>query len=440
MKVDRPVVRARDLDRVVLLVDKPMKDLRGTWVHRYLKYGETATFPSKKSKAVPVPQRSTCAARDPWYDLTKLVKPGFAFWPMAQQYRHIIAGNPEQLTCNHNLFDLSSDLLSKRETAALCALLNSSLIGLFKTFYGRWAGTEGNLKTEVVDVNLLDVPDPRGIDRAVADRLAEALKSLSRRPIGRLVESQLMERMPPERARRIGAGPVALPEELKQDDRRALDDACFEHLGVSDAAERTDLIERLYRATALHFRQIRVVEIEKQEQRTKAANKRFSAQELAADAWDAAALEDAVPLAEWVGRRPECTKMVHIPDERPAALSSSPMFDPETVYFGLKRQHHVECASVEEARLVVRLAELGLSGNVAIPADEGACQALRHVLNKRHNETLKRLDELARSRIGNEKLQAQVIDQLVRWFVHGRVATLAPTDGSTSNESGESDG
>ena len=42
-------------------------------------------------------------------------------------------------------------------------MLNSTLVGLFKTFYGRFAGTEGNLKTEVVDVNLLEVPDPRGV-------------------------------------------------------------------------------------------------------------------------------------------------------------------------------------------------------------------------------------------------------------------------------------
>ena len=37
--------------------------------------------------------------------------------------------------------------------------LNSTIVGFFKTFYGRFAGTEGNLKTEVVDVNLMDIPD-----------------------------------------------------------------------------------------------------------------------------------------------------------------------------------------------------------------------------------------------------------------------------------------
>jgi len=52
---------------------------KSPWVWRYLRYGMTATFASKKSKPVPVPQRSTCAARDPWYDLTGLVRPGIAY-------------------------------------------------------------------------------------------------------------------------------------------------------------------------------------------------------------------------------------------------------------------------------------------------------------------------------------------------------------------------
>src|SRR5208337_2598338 len=157
-----------------------------------------------------VPQRTSCAARDPWYDLTRLVKPGFALWPMAQQYRHIIPGNPERLICNHNLFDLSSELLSKKEQKVLVAVLNSTLVGLFKTFYGRFAGTEGNLKTEVVDVNLLEVPDPRGISADLAYRLADALARMGKRDVGRLVEEQLMDCHTPERARKLAAEPLVL--------------------------------------------------------------------------------------------------------------------------------------------------------------------------------------------------------------------------------------
>lgn len=81
-----------------------------------------------------------------------------------------------------------------------------------------------------------------------------------------------------------------LSDELRTDDRRSLGDADFELLGVSDATERARLVQRLHEATALHFRSIRVIEIEKQEQRARTASRRFSVLELAADAWDAAEL------------------------------------------------------------------------------------------------------------------------------------------------------
>ena len=57
-------------------------------------------------------------------------------------------------------------------------------------------------------------------------------------------------------------------------DRRAFDLAVFELLGVADAAEREKLCDELYYETATHFRQIRIVEIQKQEQRAKSRRPR----------------------------------------------------------------------------------------------------------------------------------------------------------------------
>ena len=148
MKVTRPVIRSGDVDRVVLLVgeDDDKKGVANSWVRQYLRYGMTATFPSAKSKGRPVPERSTCSARQPWYDLTRLVRPGFAFWPKAQQYRHIIPANPDRMICNCNLYDLGSDTLNATEQVALVlSSLNSTIVGFFETFYGRFAGTEGSL-------------------------------------------------------------------------------------------------------------------------------------------------------------------------------------------------------------------------------------------------------------------------------------------------------
>jgi hypothetical protein len=421
MKVDRPEIRARDLDRVVLMVSEPLSALRGTYVYKYLKHGEVSTYASKKSKAVPVPERSTCAARDPWYDLTRLVDPGFALWPMAQQYRHIIPGNPERLICNHNLFDLGSANLSKHEQKVLVAILNSTLIGLFKTFYGRFAGTEGNLKTEVIDVNLIDIPDPRGVDEDVAKRLIDALKSMTKRDVGRMVDESFMECHSYPRALELAARPLALSEELRQADRRELDDAVFEVLGVKSASERKSIVDRLYAETASHFRAIRVTEIQKMEDRSKGEKRRFSASEQAADAWDALDLTDLTPLAEWVRTQATgVTQEIPIPDERPVDVTAGSMFDYETVYFGKKRQNHVVCPSRGTAELLARIASLGITGNHVMPSDNDIALYLLERLNQRHQETMVRFQQLVESRTPDVETQDEVLNVLERWFVLGR--------------------
>ena len=192
MQVDRPVIRASDLDRVVLWVSDPLNVLGHTYVAKYIRWGSRQTFASKKSKAVPVPQRSTCASRSVWYDLTS-DKVGVAFWPKTQQYRHIIPANPQGLVCNCNLYTVVPDLQSEDAHTALSGILNSTIVGLFKCFYGRYAGTESALKTEVMDVVLLEVPDPRVVSRQLAMRLAKALDSITRREVTHLVEEALLE-------------------------------------------------------------------------------------------------------------------------------------------------------------------------------------------------------------------------------------------------------
>jgi hypothetical protein len=421
MKVDRPVVRARDLDRVVVLVKSPLPAIKGTHAYKYIKHGEEATYASTKSKAVPVPQRSTCAAREPWYDLTKLIDPGFAFWPMAQQYRHVIAANPEGLICNHNLFDLGARELTKKEQGVLVAILNSTMLGLFKTFYGRYAGTEGNLKTEVIDVNLIDVPDPRGVPENVASRLTDALKSMCKRDVYGLVPDALKDCHTYEIARDIAKRDLKLPHELTQQDRRNLDDAVFEILGVANADERAKLIDRLYEETARHFRDVRVTEIQKMEDRRTGGSAKFAVADHAADAWDALDLTDLIPLAEWVKAHAtgDC-EMVNIPSERPVHLIDNGLYDNETVYFGKARRQHMVCQCRGEAELIARMAILGVSGEVCVPKTSHGASKLLHALNDRHKKAATRLRELAASRSGDSDMQEQVFNLLERWYVLGK--------------------
>ena len=421
MKVTRPVVRAGDVDRVVLLVGEDnKKGIANRWVRQYLRYGMTAIFPSAKSKGLPVPERSTCAARQPWYDLTRLVRPGFAFWPKSQQYRHIIPANPDRMICNCNLYDIGSDTLNATEQVALVASLNSTIVGFFKTFYGRFAGTEGNLKTEVVDVNLMEVPDPRTVSATLSERLEVALDSLARRESGRLVEEQLMNCHSPERARNLAAGPLVLPEELRQPDRRELDDAVFEMLGVSDSRERSELIDRLYEATSQHFRDIRVVEIEKMEQRAKSDRTKLNVHDLAADIWDAVELNDSLSVGQWLAESLQADMWVDVPEERPVVLLDKPLFPDHTVYFGRSRKEQVHCRSRSQAQLVLRLAELGVSGRLKIPGGTESTNDLVGRLEARLAEARTAFSELVESRTGDSKTREQILGVLQLWFVRGR--------------------
>ena len=421
MAVDRPIIRAADVDRVVLWVSEPLKDLAGTHVAKYIRWGSKHTFASTKSKAVPVPKRSTCESRSLWYDLTG-VEVGTAFWPMAQQYRHVIPANPESLVCNHNLFYVEGRGLSGLEAGILPAVLNSTLLALFKTYYGRYAGTEGNLKTEVVDVKLLQVPTVVGVRKETADRILAAFAAMQTRKAGHLVEAPFMDCHTVEQVKALAQQPVGLCQELRQADRRALDDAVLEMIGVGDAQERNRILDELYLATAAHYRQIRVMEVQKQVQRAGGGLRRLTAGDIAAGIWDSLAPDEQGPaLLEWLQSRKGGRQAVDIPDGKATALGANHMFCREGVDFAQgKTVHHEAYAGPEQAVLVAMLANLEVRGEVEVPAVEAACRQCRQDLVARLAAARARFEELAATRTGTDALRDETATLLMQWYVHGR--------------------
>ncbi len=420
MEVDRPTITAADVDRFVLWVNEPLSALHGTLVSKYLKWGSKQTFASKKSKAVPVPLRSTCKGRDPWYDVTGL-EPGIGFWPKAQQYRHIIPANPDCLPCNNNLYDvhlLTGEALAKR---ALVPILNSTLIAFIKSFYGRYAGTEGNLKTEVVDVVMLEIPDPRRATEAQVMRLESALARIQRRKVTHLVERELLECHTAEEVREAAGRPLTIPEELQQQDRRELDDAVWEVLGVTSKRRRQELTNRLYTEVTQHFRAIRVVEVQKMEQRRRASgSSNVAPANLASGAREEmdSALDGALgnSLKRWSGG----TWVVDLPDGEARIPDENDMFDPHTVYFGSKPAVPIECSSRAQAELMYAVAQTGLRGPVHLPDGEADCQRVMGLLIERLAAWRKWIDEKVELMAADANIKEQVAAILWGWFIHGK--------------------
>ena len=103
------------------------------------------------------------------------------------------------------------------------------------------------------------------------------------------------------------------------------------------------------------------------------------------------------------------------------------MFSPNTVFFGKKRKHYLDCQSRGQTQLVVRLANLGLSGEVKLPADSAPCIKVLERVNQRVEKAVARFKELAESRTSDERIQEQLMEVLERWFVLGRTTTKPGT-------------
>jgi hypothetical protein len=340
---------------------------------------------------------------------------------MAAQYRHFIPENPDSLVCNHRMFYVNPKGLSHDEAGVLAAMLNSTLVAFFKTFYGRYTGTEGSLDTEVLDVNLMEVPDVRGVSQEIAARILAAFALIQARPTQPLVEHDFMHCHTVEHVKQLSQRPVALCDELRQEDRRALDDGVLEMIGVADPRERARLLDELYLETARHYRQIRIMEVQKQVQRA-GGQRRLTSQDIAASIWDSLAEDDkGPPLADWLKTLAGNPQAIHIPDGKATALGKGHMFAPADVEFAQgKTIHHETYAHPVQAALVAQLANLEVRGQVELPADERACAEWRKAIEKRLADARTRFDALAGSRTGTQTLRDAAAGLLMQWFLHGR--------------------
>jgi hypothetical protein len=421
MDVQRPIIREKDVARVVLWVNEPLSQLSNTYAGKYIRWGAKQTFASKKSKSVPVPERSTCANRPIWYDLTG-EDVGVSFWPKAHKYRHIVPANPDGMVCNCNLYTVVPDLKHQNEHIALAAILNSTIVALFKCFYGRYAGSEGTLKTEVVDTVLIEVPDPRGVPKGLAFRLSRALEKMIGREITHLVEDAMLQCHSVETMREILREAPKLPEELRNPDRRELDDCVFELLGVSDAQNRKELLKELYEATTEYYRYQRTQDIQAMENRSGKRVHSLGPHDIAEGIWYSIDKVSKSPtISEWIEAFSADTVKVQIPPGRARAFGSTDMFNPNRVIFsGDKDNEYVDYNSPEQATLAAELAKIGLRGEIELPRIPSDCQKCSSEILLKISQARERFAKLVGSRTGTPALQEKTTELLLHWFIQGR--------------------
>jgi len=409
MEIHGFTVRPEDCARRILLVGRKRSDIKDKYLLAYLKWGEERGFADG----------ATCAARvtadREWYDLTGH-KRGVLFWPMAQQYRHVIPSNDYKLICNHNLFDISPKSV---DVEVLGGVLNSTWVVLSKYQFGRPVGVEGNLKTEVVDVNMMPVPDPAKASAAARRKVADAFARLKdRQALYFLSERRLREMAYTQSGRTDELAGLADQSELDLDDRRALDDAVLQMLGVRSKKGRQELIDRLYDYLREFFEWTR----RKEEQaiiNKKKAKRRGPARpsEIAARIFQD--LETKEP--RWLRRydpdflNPSLPYDVYELPENGEPEAFADLLSSNGVRFrsGKKQIAAVETKAACQARLLSLAAKTGRRGLVRAPHEEAEClKVLREFeifLTGRHQ----RLWELIEERTADPQMQEKIHQALV---------------------------
>jgi methylase of polypeptide subunit release factors len=400
MDVDRYEIGLAQCDRRVLMVKSDEK-LKGTFVGKYIEWGVEQKYHSG----------STCAARESksgrrWFDLT-MAKRAALFWPKSHQYRHCAPYNPEMHFANCNLYTVVCQTDPHAELAF--AVLNSSIVVLAKYIFGRPVGVEGAHKTEIVDVNMMPVPDWSQSTDGFAKRLVLAASKLRNRAVGGfLSERTLREKSFVARGKKAMLAELSDLTELHNQDRQELDDLVLELLGIDNRQDRKRLRDRLYAHLKEYFEKERRKEEEAQDnkRRTK-ARERQTPDGLAQAVFDYVAehnpllLRGYEDLADKEGFGTDQGRFVPWPDKLEIV--------DDLLQFGLKYKSRktgkielVRATSREQVELMIEVSLYGEGGDAYFfPADP--------VVAKRLAADLKRI-RIERERLIRESLEDRTSD------------------------------
>ena len=389
MEVKRAVVRRENVDRLVINAPVSRAKLRRTHLGAYVEFAEQNGWHTGKT----IESRSRTR---PWYDLGLRPKEQRAdmFWSKAQQYRHVVPLNVEALPCKDRLYDVwvKQDV----DRTLLWAVLNSTFVALSKNQFGRGAGIEGNLDTHVIDVNAMLVPDIRRADKETAERAIAACNLMTKRD-----------------------SYSHLYEEFELDDRRELDDATLEMLGIDDPETRSFLRERLYQDITDLQKSTRDREIIAQQDRRRSNRTTTSSpQDIANELWSEH--QDALDLLEFPGdfiSRPNEGVLFDLPPGEvqvgTAMMEQDNLLRAGTVRVGGRNGEVLDVGTVSRSMFLEALSACHRSGQVRLP-DDNACEDAVNNFSQYRKELESKCVQLAQQRTPDQQRQRTVASALFR--------------------------
>ncbi len=290
---------------------------------------------------------------------------------------------------------------------------------LAKFQFGRPVGNEGNLKTEVVDVKIMPVADPRKSTPQTRKKVADAFLKLAKRPALQFLSERRMRAMAYRKSDR-GAELTALSDvgEIDMTDRHELDDAVLEMLGVRGIREREEWLRRLYEYLRGHF------ELVRQKEEKAIVNKNTSARrgaktttELAAEI--VAELREKydrllLPFDDFVDNYGHYDTY-EVPANGIAERHQDMFAGAGAVCFmkGKRQYGLVQVRHVAQAELLVTVANQGVRGLVRLPLEPSDNERLQHEYLRHLQQRDQRIFTLAAERTSDVDLQLEIVEAAI---------------------------
>jgi len=273
----------------------------------------------------------------------------------------------------------------------LAAVLNSTLVGFIKWFYGRQLGNEGNLQMDVYAAKTLPIPDPRRASSPVANRLKKAMTQLCTRTI------------------------VDLDEDVGAKDRRELDDAVFELLGEDSAAIRLELVDTLYAEIQSFHRAMKEKErLAMKNRATTSRGSSVSATEIADEIWKEIAPSLKLRFPEDFIDPAEAVETVELPDGKFKTIDEPLM---GRIGFDIHGRH-TELGNERRLQLVRAIFTFGRRGTVPIPRSVETCATILPRFRSYDDQVLSEFSSQVAEKTANEKMQARVLNILKHKLVN----------------------
>lgn len=416
MEIGKYSVTSADCGKLMLLISEKKEKLKGTQVLEYIKWGEKNGFH----------KNVTCASRvgedREWYDLTGH-KRAPALWPKEKQYRHIAPANDERLIANCRLYEVyppeefdDPDLWG--------GILNSSWVLFSSHQYGRPVGNEGNWSTMVVDVNMMLVPDPRKAKKKPIENVIKAFRKMkTRTALSFLSERRLREMAYRQAGKEKELANLPDHSELDMPDRRDLDDAILELLGIDTKKERACLLDDLYSYLREFFEMVRRKE-EKAIGNKKRTNRRekINPAELALQIYREIEQNEGYLLRSY-GDFMDANKpfdTYDAPAEGTPEAVKGEMFASHGVRFkkGKKELRFIETKNESQDDLIVLLVDAGMRGLVRIPREKTESERVHGRYKVFVHKREARIKELIEQRTADEEIQERIYHALRPMIQH----------------------